>query len=466
MPKKEYHIYLLTITLTLTLPSLAFAVGSTGFENATFSSYAISQSNAVTARPEEEPAAISYNPAGIADLKGVQVQTNGGFISVLTHLSHAGDGTKHSSTRSSGTVNLVPTGYFTFNPGEILDNRLTLGIGSDSPFGLSNKWDANHPAVRYSGWRNWLKMYTLKPTAAIKVTDWLSIGGGPMNYRIFDWGAIQAYPNVLRGGGADGQVRLNLSGADWGWHVGVLLKPHSKHQLGYYFRSPVKVHTRGRIKVERSAFSGGFETGGYADLDFPMNMTWAYAFLPTEKLSLEADLGYTRWSTYKRLDILFTDRLNVNDEAILTAIGTGNAKDYRDTLSIQLGGSYRLNPKVLLSAGSLFYTRAVPKHHYIPAVADGNRLAFSLGMGYQVSKALRVEAAYMNMLGLKTGVNNEIGEAIGGTGDGKYFSVYNVFVMTARLMWEDLFQPKQEVKKEPDISDMQRLNNLIEKRSR
>lgn len=466
MPQKGYHIYLTALALSLTYPSLAFAVGSTGFENATYSSYAISQSNAVTARPEE-PAAISYNPAGIADLKGIQLQTNSGFISVFTHLSHVGDGTKSSSTRSSGTVNLIPTAYFTLNPGEVFNDRLTLGIGSDSPFGLLNKWDSNHPAVHYTGWRNWLKMYTLKPTVAVKITDWLSIGGGAMNYRVFNWGAVQAYPNVLRGGGADGQVRLRLSGSQWGWHLGMLLKPHPKHRLGYYFRSPVNVHTRGRINVERSSFGGNFETGGYADLDFPMNMTWAYAFLPNDKFSIETDLGYTRWSTYKRLEINFTDRLNANDEAILTAIGTGNTKDYRDTFSLHLGGSYKLNPKWLLSGGSLFYLRAVPKNHYIPAVADGNRLAFSLGVGYQVSKALRLEATYMNILGLKTVVNNDISEGLGTTVDGKYFSVYNIVVLTARLMWEDLFgSKKEEEKKEPELSEMQKLNKFIEKHSR
>ena len=450
----------LLLVLSLFGPSsTAFAVGSGGFENATFSSIAISQSNAVTAQGEE-PAAISYNPAGIANLKGLQVESNMGFISVITHISKQ---SQDGKTQSSGTLVEVPTGYLTFNPGKVFNDRLVLGIGSDSPFGLSNKWDSANQAVRYTGYKNWLKMYTLKPTVAFKFTDWLSVGAGAMNYRVFNFGSVQAYPNnAIVPGSPDGQLRLNMSGSHWGWHFGARVKPAPKHQFGFYFRSPVKIHIRGKVKVERSSFAPGgrFESGAYSNLDLPMNMTWGYAFMPNPKNTIEADFGYTRWSQHNRLDVISTDSISTFDDMILAAISL-NAHDYDDTFSIHLGGNHKVNDRLTLRAGTLFYTAAVPKNHLIPAVPDSNRLAFSAGLSYQINQMMALDVCYMNMIGLRRGVNNDIGESLGGSGDGKYTSDYNIFLISMRLMWEDLFdkmlpgskpsEPAQKLEVSPEI---------------
>lgn len=419
----------------------AFAVGSGGFENASFSGYALSQSNAVTAQPDE-PAAMSYNPAGIADLKGVQAQFGDSMTSVFTHISHStGD------TTSSGTPVQVPTTYFTVNPGEVFNDRLTFGIGSDSPFGLLNKYDSNQLSVRYTGWRNWLKMYTLKPTIALKVTNQFSVAGSAMNYRVFDYGAIQAYPNVLGGGTGDGQLRLNTSGSAWGWQLGALLKAH-KHHLGFYYRSPVNLKVKGRLKVENSNVLGGssanFQTGTYADVDFPMNMTLGYAYDIKDRTTVELDLGYTRWSTFERIHI-HTDPVDATNDAVLAAIGIGtenNNKQYRDGFSVHLGGHHDLNDNLQLRAGSLFYTASVPKHHFSPAVPDSNRLGFSVGTGYKLSDYAKIDLSYLYILGLRRSINNDISIAVGGDVDGRYTSHYHVFTISMTLMWEDIFDRK------------------------
>ncbi|MBI3999276.1 MAG: outer membrane protein transport protein, partial [Candidatus Omnitrophica bacterium] len=251
MKKKILYAVAVVLVPLLSFSNYLYAVGSAGIENASFSAKSLGQANAVVAQADE-PAAISYNPAGIVDLPGLQIQPNLHFISAFTFFKSRTPDTVPGE-KSSATVVPVPTGYMTLNPGELLGNRIAFGIGSDSPFGLSNKYDAGHPIVQYAGWRNWFKMYTIKPVVAVKLFDWLSIGGGPMWYRVYDWGGIQAYPNrlILGAGAADGQVRLNLSGNHWGWQMGVLAKPHKKHQFGFYFRSPVVVGTSGLAKVER-----------------------------------------------------------------------------------------------------------------------------------------------------------------------------------------------------------------------
>jgi long-chain fatty acid transport protein len=418
----------------LAFPKALFAVGSAGFENATFSAKSLAQSNAVTAQADE-PAAISYNPAGIVDLPGIQMQSNAAFISAFTYHNNPSTGVH---TKSTGTINFIPTGYITINPGCLLNDRVAIGIGSDSPFGLSKKYNSASPIARYTGYDNWLKMYTIKPVVAFKIADWLSVGGGPVYYRIFDFGGVLAYPNVLLGAPfPDGQVRLNLSGNTWGWQMGALLKPHKKHQFGFYFRSPVTVRTRGLIKVENATIGGNFETGGNAKMDLPLNFTWAYAFKPTDRTTIEADLGFTRWSAHKRLYIN-ADPVNAADDAILAASGKAD-KDYRGGFLIALGANHTFKNKLTVMGGIDFRWAAVPKDHFIPSVPDSNRLSFGLGVSYALAKYLDVSLAYYNSFFLRRTVNNSIGESIGMSVDGKYFSYLQDVVFGVTLKWDDAF---------------------------
>lgn len=442
---KKASIFLL-ISSVLFFPTYAFAVGSAGFENASFSAKSLGESNAVVAQADE-PAAISYNPAGIVDLPGLQVQSNANLISAFTFQKSPSD----AHVRSAGTIVPIPTGYITLNPGRIANNRLAFGIGSDSPFGLSNKYDSNDSMVHYTGWRNALKMYTIKPTAAIKLADWLSLGGGPVYYRVFNFAGIQAYPNALIGGPTDGQVRLNLAGNTWGWQFGALLKPHKQHQFGFYFRSPVTVFTRGRIKVENafSTVNGNpfFETGGNAKLDLPLNFTWGYAYKPTDKTTIETDFGFTRWAAYKRLYIN-SDPVNAGNDAILAAIGKSD-KDYSNSYSLHLGVNHKVTDKLELRGGSLFYTAAVPNDHFIPAVPDSNRLGLSLGTGYKFTKNLSLDVSYLNILNLRRKINNDISESLGTSVDGTYFSYLQELTISVTYKLENLFGSKEQIVKQP-----------------
>ncbi len=356
-------------------------------------------------------------------------------------------------TRSTGTLNLVPTGYITINPGKIFQDKLGLGVGFDSPFGLNDKYRSSNAAVHYTGWSNYLKMYTIKPTVAYKITDKISVGGGPVWYRIYDFGGVQGYPNNFATlpytvNTPDGQVRLNTSGNHWGWQLGTLIKLSEKHRLGYYFRSPVVVKTSGLAKVENSDFSGiggaglhNFATGVHTKVTLPMNMTWAYAYQPTPKTHYEADFTWSHWKTYKRQYFVPDPSGNTTDDAILKAIGAAD-KDYHDGYGIQLGASHKLTKKLTLRGGSCFYFTPIPQKSFIPAVADSNHLAISLGAGYDFNKYLTADLCYYNSFYFRRRINNNVAEdyrLLNYSVDGTYSSYSQAFTISLTAKWDDIF---------------------------
>ncbi len=447
----------LILIVLIALPASSYAVGGAGFENATFSPRAYAR-GAVTADPDE-PASISSNPAGLVDLPGVQFQGNANFLNMWTRMDSDLPG--GGSSRSSGTTIVAPTTYLSVNPGKVFNDRLALGLGVDSPFGLSNKYDSGFTATHYTGSRNWLKMYAIKPVASFRFTDWLSMGGGPMWYRIFDLGQIAAYPNKAITGvptTPDGQVRGNLSGNAWGWHMGILAKPAPKHKIGFYFRSPVLVRAKGLLKGENilDDFAGGgttgkFETGIHTKVHLPMNMTWGYNYKATEKTDVGIDFGWTRWSVFDNLNIpvdpisgtslggLSGFHDNLLNSLFNTPGPTGAAdKDWHNGYSLAYGVSHKMTDKLTLRGSNFWYWTPIPKNHFTPVVPDSNRMIWAAGISYAFTKYLTFDAAYTAVFFLNRHVQNDISNPLGTSVDGTYKSFLHVWNFGLTYKWDGL----------------------------
>ncbi len=397
----------------------AWGVGSGATENPLFSAKHFAEGLAGTATPDE-PAAISYNPAGIADLVGFQVQTS--VMGVMGWSFY--ENKDRGNVRYGGHLNVVPTQYITYKPAQEWAEALTFGIGFDSPFGLSRKMPSTEQLFTYTGFRGQLMMLSVKPTLAVKVNDHFSIGGGPVYNTIMDYGAILHYPNVFLGPFADGQARVSLSGAAWSWQAGALYKANERHAFGFYFRSPFVARLKGKVKVENSVVDGGrdFETPVNTKLGFPFNMTVGYAFSPRETTRIMLDVGYTRWSSIERIIINSDPTGFALDDAILAAIGTNNIK-YRDAYSLNFGLSEEVSRRLTLRGGALFLWSPTPNATFSPMTPDANRLAFTGGFGYRLARDTTLDFIYGLSLSLPRKVDNDGSETLTSTTmDGKYIS--------------------------------------------
>lgn len=441
---------ILVLCVALSFSDTALAVGSAGFENASFSPRGMAQAGAGTAAPVE-PSAISYNPAGLTELKGAQLQSSANFINHWTFFEN----NNVDGFTSRATTLPFATSYLSVNPGSILGDRVAFGVGMDAPFGLVRQYPSQHPATRFTGYDTWLKMYSIKPVVSVKLHDKLSVGAGPVYYRVMDFGTALVYPTL--GAATGSNARLTTRGQNWGWQLGVLAKPHEKHQLGFYFRSPVTMKLSGKINVEGSVTSGRFETAARTKMDLPLNFTWAYAYKPSEKTTLMADFGFTRWSAFKRLYVDFDPVANANDNAVLNAV-TKQDKDYRNSFSIHLAANHKVTKKLELMTGVSFYTRAQPDSNFIPAVPDSNRLNFGLGVIYALTNRIDLGLSYFGMFFLSNSVDNNLGgtETATSSVDGKYTSYLHEWNFSFTYKWEDLFD-KMEKENVAESKDMKRV---------
>lgn len=443
----------LILTVLIALPASSYAVGSGGFENASFGAADYGKGLASTANPTN-PATISINPAGLNELPGVQVQGNLNLINMWTKIESAQ--VNGGSTQSSSTVNVIPTTYVSYNPGKKmgLNDRVAFGIGVDSPFGLANKYDSSFTAVKYTGHRNWIKMYAIKPVASFRFADWLNIAAGPIWYRAFDVGQIAQYRNAAVGGSTDGQVRAGLTGNAWGWQMGALLKPAPKHKVGVYFRSPTLIRLKGMLKGENlfqdtGASNGTFETGIHTEMHLPLNLTTGYNYKINEKTDVGVDLGWTRWSVFDNfyvpvdpiqggnLGAVSTGNHNSLLNSLFNTPGPGGVgdKDWNNSLTLNLGGEHKLRDNFRIRAGTYYFWTPIPKNHFTPVVPDANRWAIAFGFGYDITKKLTWDVSYVAQFFVRRQVDNDISNALGTSVDGTYSSFIQAATTGLTYKW-------------------------------
>lgn len=405
------------ISLILLSPN-AFAVGSSGFENASLSSRSLARSNAVVADPEDA-STVAFNPAGLTKLGGSELYSGATFIT----LSSEYDGAEGRSSEDASET-MVPVPY-TYVALKTPIDGFVIGAGMNSPFGFISKWSSTG-SFRYTAYYNELKTAAYHISAGYEMFPWLSIGGGwtYMEVGLKQVGKFNTnfLVGVPPGTFADSPFEFDVEGEGNGWNLGMFITPNEEHSIGLFYRSQLHTELKGRLTSnDLGPLSGVFggstsTTSADTDITFPHNLTIGYRYRPSEKLDLEIDLGWTGWSSFDRQQVAFG-----TSNAVLTGFERTN-RDFHDVFSLNSGLSYRLDEHVSLSGGYYFYSMAANLNNYDNAIPDGPRHGWTIGLIYEESD-WSFELVYLLSLVDEVNVENTVGIANGTDIDGDYSGI-------------------------------------------
>lgn len=454
MRGRQHGVVACALVLSLPLFSTpVFAVGSSGFENASYSAKTLAQGNAVVARPQD-PSTALFNPAGLVELPGLQTEL--GLQGLDIRIFHKNNLTGDHN-QSNGKLLLIPSFFMSANPGELLDDRFAFGLAVNSPYGLSTSFPSIGIA-RYNGYKNYLKMMATTVAGGWKVNDGLSVGAGATNYWVSKYGQILNYPNaniLAVPGTPDGRALLETNGFGWGWNLGILAKPSPRHRFGFSFRSKADVDANGRVLIDdlvNGAAQGydtspHFQSGAHTQLHLPQNFTLGYAYVPSDQWAVELDVGLTGWGVFKEQDYDF-DRNN----ATLRGLGT-IPRDYNDTWSFNLGGHRKVSEDLDLLGGFFFYQAAAPKKHMDNFLPDANRYGWSCGTSYKLSDRATVDFSYLFVLYGSRHISNPQIPAKGGDNiDGRYTSIVHGGFISFTYRFDFPFEKRTKIEPAPKLS--------------
>ena len=353
----------LQATLLLSLLSSSFA-GATGIEQAYHDATAAARGNAFAATADT-PAAVHYNPGGLAWQDEIAVQ--GTFFGTWSDTEYSGALGNASSTRSFQQTGAL----FASIPLE----QVTLGFGLTTPHGLGIEY-ADDVAFRDLGYEADLAHLLFNSQIAWKISDTLGVGIG----------LSLAYNDLsLRQGIIAPGDSFSFEGTGWGlgWTAGVLWRPHEQHSFGLTYRSAIDVDIDGDARTQ-TVFPAVSDTSvnGETAFNYPQQVVLGYAWRPTERLLFEVNATWTDWTSFD------TFRLELPGPDI------EQPYDYNPSWVIGGGVSYAATDKLTLNAGYLYGEASVPDSTFNPLVPDSDLHVFSAGLQYQFS-SYEVAATYL-----------------------------------------------------------------------
>jgi long-chain fatty acid transport protein len=363
--------YVWIIVVAAVLCCWSVTAWGSGFALVQQGTAAMAQGNAFVA-DASDASAIFYNPAGLNQLKRAQVYQ----ATILNYPDRDFSGGGQDSQTNHRFYPSM-TAYIALPVHE----RVALGIGFFSPFGMGNAWPPTW-AGRYLTTFSSMKTYTLNPAISVKVLENLSLAAG------FDvmWSKVNLKRKAQVRGGAlpDAETDLRGDGNGLGYNLGGLYEPISGVKLGVSYRSQIKVKHSGEFTTTLPAPLPVSPTVlGSASLVFPPSLTGGICYSRLKPLTLEFDTTWTGWSTYRKLKVNFDEAVSVN--GVMTQTST-IPKNWQDTWAFRFGANYEVKEGMKIRAGYIYDLTPVPDSSFDPQVPDANRHIFTVGSDLKIWK--------------------------------------------------------------------------------
>lgn len=323
----------------------------------------------VTADPAS-PSVLYNNAAAMTDLEGTQVEAGVTLINPsVTVVTKTPAGVVENEAESNWWT--PPGAYVTHQ----INDKVWAGLGVFSRFGLGIEYKDDWTG-RYNVQEATIQSLDINPSVAFKVTDSLSLAAG-LRAEWFDFELYRAIPTGTPF--VDPDLQLHLSGDSWGigYSLGAYFKATDWLSFGLAYDSEIDQEIEGDYTVTHPLGMTVGQGGGGGDITTPGLIRLGASVKATDKLTVNAGVVYTMWSSYDELAIDF-------DPPLLGAVPRSVAeKDWNDVFRYQIGAEYALNETWALRAGYIFDETPDPDRTMDYIVPANDRNLFSLGVGYQ-----------------------------------------------------------------------------------
>ncbi|NJD91084.1 MAG: aromatic hydrocarbon degradation protein [Geobacter sp.] len=405
---------------------------------------AMAMGNAFIAQADDPPA-LFHNPAGIAFLKGTQVNMGATNIFVpstefsgtapLTSTTPLGVGTTSTMEKSKQDLFIAPTFYLTHT---FEGSPLSVGLGINAIYPLAKTWDASS-AFRAEVINIEVKPINFQPTIAYRFDNLnLAVAAGlDATYAMVSMQKMVYGPDPTTPNTAYELGNLGLDGTAFnlGYNLGMKWKPTPKISVGAAYRSEIKLKIDGNadflansegmklIGMTTSATSpyarARVVSGVSTDITLPSSAGFGVAWQPTNDLTLEADAEWTGWSSMKKLEFEF------DSQQFAAFNNKPKPLNWKDVWCYKLGGQYALNKSVDLRLGYMYDKNPIPDSTIGPVLPDSDRHSFSIGQGFH-NDYFSLDLAYMWTHFVDRTVNNQDMTALTGA-NGTYKSDVHLF---------------------------------------
>ncbi|HYC91740.1 MAG TPA: outer membrane protein transport protein [Thermoanaerobaculia bacterium] len=335
----------------------------------------------------DDPSAIFYNPAGLAQQRELTVLAGATFINFSNEFN--GDPNSEYTSGTSGKYDrhtfIPPNMYISKGFGQ----NLTVGVGVFAAWGLRTDW-ADPWVGRFVSRDADLKTTSVQPTVAWQTSNGRFAVGGGVEYRrarvILNQNIPLPFVNPFTGRITDiGNARLASEyGDDIGWNVGVLFKPTDRFRIGASYRSDMDIELDGEADFTQISTGNAQLDAGVAAtfpqddtintiFPFPAVAAVGVAFSPSERVDVEFDITHMTWSRFEALTVDFTNH---------PERGFVREQNWEDSSAYRLGTNIEATANWDVRLGAVYDQNPQPVEAVSPLLPDSDRLGFTFGAGW------------------------------------------------------------------------------------
>lgn len=411
------------VVLGSTALAAADAIGG-GFQITELNGRAQGVRNAGAAAQADDLSTVWFNPAGLTRLEGQQIDATGHAFfgsfaftdtGTMTPIGPGGGPpvpVQGDTTNDAGEFAFIPNFYYSYR----LNDRTTLGLGVNSPYGLVTDYDDDWVG-RYSAVRSELLNININPSIGYRLNEQWSIGAGVSVAYVdaeltnaVDVGTIvttllpgPAAALGLSPGTLQSDGFAELTGDDWGYgfNLGLLYEPSEATRLGVSFRSEIETTVEGELKTDLpellvdSPLGVGLgleessKQGGKADLTLPATVNLGVYHRLNPRWTLLAGATWTRWSSFDEL------RIELEDGGEIL-----QPEDWEDVWRYNIGFEYYHSAQWTFRAGYEYDETPIDGIANLTArIPDTDRQLFAFGGSYTPAKNLTIDFAYTRVEG-------------------------------------------------------------------
>lgn len=337
----------------------------------------------------DNPSAVHYNPAGMTQLRGVQIMGGGTFVGGTTTFTSPTGGTV---TGDHDGVIAWPGpghGYITANLQDLgvsWLSKLTVGVGITTPFGSVMRWPETSPFSRITTFTAF-PLFDIKPTLAYQLLPDLSIGAGADIYTFasfFGEGHAELQ-SISPGNLVPAGSKLEFNGSDTapGFNISALYSALRNHDgqpvanLALVYRSQATLHLDGELQVNGVKLQDATTT-----FVLPQVITGGIALWPIRdkerEWKLELNVDYVGWKSVRNLDIRLAGGTVIPQP-----------QNWKGTYAILAGTEYRWLKidrlpgwEIAIRAGYTNQQAQVPDLNFNPGVPSADLHVVSGGIGF------------------------------------------------------------------------------------
>lgn len=368
-----------------------------------------------SAASAEDASTIFFNPAGLTKIKNKEVILGGHLI--MPTADYDDKGSKKlignlpltgNDGKDPGVTKFIPNLYLAIP----IKDKLAFGLGVSVPFGLATEYDKDWVG-RYHAIKSEVMTLNVNPSLALKLSDNLSLGIG-LNYlyveaeltSAIDQGLIlfAQTRNATFLNLKDGFSRLKGDAWAFGWNAGLLWDVNQKWRIGLAYRSELTPKLEGNAKFENIhpflQNNVRFKNqDAEAKIHLPATASLSFLYQMSPRLILLGDITWTGWSRFEELRIKYA--LHPQDTVITTK--------WQDSYRYSLGLSYKWREPLILRAGVAYDETPIRSARYrTPRIPDSDRFWIALGVGYNFTKNLALDAGYVHIFFRKASIDKNI----------------------------------------------------------